>query len=268
MLAGGGLTAGSYVYAETRWFEVSRTTITLPGLPAPLRLLHLADLHSSLVVPTPLLIDAVDAGIAQKPDAVVLTGDYISSFRQFDEQGLRMVFRKLAKAAPTYAVMGNHDDVEDSTEYLRNMLADEGVRVLHNDSAVLSTKGLPAVELTGLGDLWNKTEFEPQQAFAARQNRRLPSIVLAHNPDTKDAIANEDWNLMLSGHTHGGQVLIPFVKPTWAPVEDKRFLSGLHTWEDRQLYITRGVGNHSGVRFRCRPEVSILNLKPGPYTNL
>jgi predicted MPP superfamily phosphohydrolase len=90
----------------------------------------------------------------------------------------------------------------------------------------------------------------------------MPSIVLAHNPDTKDAIEHQSWDLMLSGHTHGGQVVVPFVEPTWAPVVDKRFIAGLYEWSGRQLYITKGVGNHSGVRFGCRPEVSILELRP------
>ena len=65
---------------------------------------------------------------------------------------------------------------------------------------------------------------------------------------------------MLCGHTHGGQVIIPFEGPRYAPVEDKAFVSGLKNWRDRQIYITRGVGNLGSVRFRCRPEVTILDL--------
>lgn len=202
----------------------------------------------------------MDAGIAQKPDIIFLTGDYISSFRYFDEPGLRTLFRRLASTAPAFAVMGNHDEQGWSTEYLQGMLTDAGVRVLHNRSEVVTVQG-ETLELIGIGDLWNTVEFDPWAAFADVRGG-MPSIVLAHNPDTKDAIEHENWDLMLSGHTHGGQVVLPFVKPTWAPVLDQRFIAGLYEWSGRQLYITKGVGNHSGVRLGCRPEVSILELGP------
>lgn len=63
---------------------------------------------------------------------------------------------------------------------------------------------------------------------------------------------------MRCGHTHGGQVLWPFDGPRYAPVEDKRYVAGLKPWNDRQIFVTRGVGNLEGVRFRCRPEASLL----------
>ena len=65
---------------------------------------------------------------------------------------------------------------------------------------------------------------------------------------------------MLSGHTHGGQVLIPLVGERYAPVQDKRFVAGLKRWEGRQIYVTRGVGSLAGIRFRCRPEITVLDL--------
>ena len=256
------MAVGAYARAESGWFRVTRTPVRLAGLQQPLRALHLADLHSSHAVPTPLLVDAVGAGIAQKPDIIFLTGDYISSFRHFDEQGLRSLFRAMARTAPTFAVMGNHDERRGSSEYLQGVLEGEGVAVLHNRSEIVTVQD-QKLELVGLGDLWNLTEFDPRVAFAEVVERGgFPRIVLAHNPDTKDAIEHLDWDLMLSGHTHGGQVVLPFVEPSWAPVRDKRFIEGLHTWSGRQLYITRGVGNHSGLRFACRPEVSVLEFHP------
>jgi predicted MPP superfamily phosphohydrolase len=65
---------------------------------------------------------------------------------------------------------------------------------------------------------------------------------------------------MLSGHTHGGQVIVPFEGQRYAPVADKRYVAGLRPWGARQIHVTRGVGNVGGVRFRCRPEVSILTI--------
>src|SRR5262249_37650628 len=85
-------------------------------------------------------------------------------------------------------------------------------------------------------------------------------ILLSHNPDSKDALDSFPWELMLSGHTHGGQVVFPLLGPVFAPVADKRYVEGLKPWQDRQLHVTRGIGSIRGIRFLCRPEVSMLLL--------
>ncbi len=100
------------------------------------------------------------------------------------------------------------------------------------------------------------------QVLTARHDP-LPApirIVLSHNPDTKKFIARQQWDLLLCGHTHGGQIRIPLAGAPFAPVRDRRFIEGLHLWRGRWLHITRGVGNVRGVRINCRPEVSLLDL--------
>jgi uncharacterized protein len=106
--------------------------------------------------------------------------------------------------------------------------------------------------------LWSG-EFDPDSAFQDAEPGK-PTIVLCHNPDGKSAMRRVPWDLMLSGHTHGGQVCVPFVHPLWTPVRDKRYIAGLNQWEGRQLYITRGMGSPKHLRAGCRPEISILNL--------
>ena len=110
-------------------------------------------------------------------------------------------------------------------------------------------------------DLWSGYP-DPESAFA---NSRRPgtetTIVLAHNPDSKDLIGRYPWQLMLSGHTHGGQISIPLLGAPYVPVKDRRYIAGLNPWKDRLIYTTRGVGSIYGTRFSCRPEVSILDLK-------
>ena len=105
---------------------------------------------------------------------------------------------------------------------------------------------------------WSK-EFDPARAFA-HTDPTAPTLFLCHNPDAKYAVRAHPWNLMLSGHTHGGQARIPGLTPLWTPVWDKRFVAGLYTWDNRQLFITRGLGSPKHVRAFCRPEVSILDL--------
>ena len=83
-------------------------------------------------------------------------------------------------------------------------------------------------------------------------------VLMAHEPDYADYVAGYPVDLQLSGHTHGGQVIVPIEGTRYAPVKDKRYIAGLKPWGARQIHVTRGVGNVGGVRFRCRPEVSTL----------
>jgi predicted MPP superfamily phosphohydrolase len=113
----------------------------------------------------------------------------------------------------------------------------------------------------GVGDVW-AGDLEPAGAFAQIRRGDIPTVLLSHNPDTKDAMADYPWHLMLSGHTHGGQVILPLYGPPIVPVHDRRYIAGLKPWHDRQIHVTRGVGNLLGVRFACRPEVAVLDLEP------
>jgi predicted MPP superfamily phosphohydrolase len=87
------------------------------------------------------------------------------------------------------------------------------------------------------------------------------TVLLSHNPDVKEEVAPRHWQLMLSGHTHGGQLRVPWLGATpFAPVRDKRFVAGLHRWNDRWIHVTKGVGNVYGMRINCPPEISFLTL--------
>jgi predicted MPP superfamily phosphohydrolase len=106
---------------------------------------------------------------------------------------------------------------------------------------------------------WWEWEIDAPRAFAGIDESRNV-VLLSHNPDSKDALDAFPWHLMLCGHTHGGQVIVPLAGPIFAPVADKRYVAGLKPWGDRQIHVTRGVGNVGGVRFLCRPEASLLLL--------
>lgn len=114
--------------------------------------------------------------------------------------------------------------------------------------------------LIGLGDLWSG-DCQPHLAFAkVPPPENALRLVLNHNPDAKERLRTFAWDLMLAGHTHGGQLRLPFFGTPFAPVVDKRFVEGLHRWENRWLHISRGVGNLHGLRFNCRPEITLLTV--------
>jgi hypothetical protein len=245
---------------EPTYFELTHTKVRVAGK-RQWRVLHVADIHMSDGVKPVDLENAFESGLAQKPDLICLTGDFVSSIRGFDQQSLFRILRRARSTAPTYAVLGNHDNGTwlpqrgggHSSKFMQDLIRSSGVHLLHNESAALED-----LTLVGMADLWSD-EFDPERAFA-HAPRATNTLLLCHNPDGKDHTKRWRWDLMLSGHTHGGQVRVPGITPYWAPVSDKRFIAGLYEWEDRQLFITRGIGSPRHVRAFCRPEISILDL--------
>lgn len=259
-LAAAPAAAAWFRFVEPTWFDVSFTRVSLPGI-RPRRILHISDIHMSDGMTAEELEKGLKAGLAQRPDMICFTGDFVSLGKTFDQAGLARLLRMASGTAPAYAVFGNHDGGpwrsrhggRPSFEVLGDLIDASGVKMLHNRAVRLGD-----LAIVGLGDYWS-AEFHPGRAFAKMEPARA-TIVLAHNPDTKDAIGERRWDLMLSGHTHGGQVRVPGVDPRWTPVDDKRFVSGLYGWNGRQLFITRGIGSPKHVRAFCRPEVAVLDV--------
>jgi predicted MPP superfamily phosphohydrolase len=264
VLASAGLGYGFGV--EPRWLEVRRVRVTMPRpLLSPIRLLQLSDLHRSSFVGLSFLEKAIRRGLEQAPDVVCLTGDFITAGDTPALDGYVEVLRLLSSRAPTYAVYGNHDGGawsqarggEATLERVADLLNSGGIQVLNNRSITLDIKGGQLI-LAGTGDLWGG-DCDPISTFKDVPSE-TPTVLLAHNPDTKDVVGGLGWDLMLSGHTHGGQVIIPFLGPPFAPIRDRRYVAGLNSWGNRLIYTTRGVGNLYGVRINCRPEVTLLDV--------
>lgn len=253
------------VFIEPRWLEVTHTPVSLASAQS-IRILHLTDMHASWAVPLSSIASAIETGLAEHPDLACLTGDYITHRSDFDSKEYIALLKRLSAAVPTFAVLGNHDGGSWAQQrhgypdhkVVESLLDQAGIELLHNRSQQLTLRG-HAFTLVGVGDLWSD-EIDTGRAFRGVAMDRGPVILMSHNPDSKESLARVPWHLMLSGHTHGGQVIIPFDGPRYAPVNDLRFVAGLRAWEDRQIYTSRGVGNLGGVRFRCRPEVTLLDV--------
>jgi uncharacterized protein len=252
---------------EPNWLERTFHRVKLPckHFASGVRILQLSDFHASPVVPFSLIENSVELGLQAKPDVICLTGDFVTDATPFDEVEYARILRRLSSAAPVFASLGNHDGGAwadgfgglKNSSVVRRLLRAGNIPLLHNRSEVVRVRD-QSVRFAGVGDLWSDG-VDADLAFAD-VSREDPAILLAHNPDTKDALANQPWDLMLSGHTHGGQVVLPFLGERFVPIRDKRFIAGLKQWNGRQVYVTRGVGNIDGVRVNCRPEVTVLDL--------
>jgi predicted MPP superfamily phosphohydrolase len=251
-------------WLEPRWLGIGRHEVKLGAHEgSPIRLLQLSDFHASEQVSLEFIQSAVEKGLKLKPDLICLTGDFITwrydAFPRYAE-----ILKPLADAAPAFATLGNHDGGRwvgtagyRDTSLVRDLLARSRIELLHNRSTTVQIQGRK-LDLVGVGDWWAE-ELDAETAFSGLRNGSA-TILLSHNPDTKDQLRTYPWDLMLCGHTHGGQCDLVFFGTPFAPVRDKRYVRGLHRWNDRWIHITKGVGNLHGMRLNCRPEISLLTL--------
>lgn len=265
-LALGGVAWTGYARClEPTWLDVGRHEVktNIPG--PPLKVLHLSDFHASWCVGLDYIQEAIECGLRLQPDLICVTGDFITTTYD-DFEAYRRVLSRLPETAPAFACLGNHDGGAwsrcnhgyNDSQRVQTLVRQSGLELLLNQSKILEVRGRK-IALIGLGDCY-ALEADPRQAFRRPIPPGVVRIVLSHNPDTKVMLAPYPWDLMLSGHTHGGQLLLPLIGAPFAPVEDKRFIAGLYRWSGRWLHITKGVGNVYGLRFNCRPEVSLLTI--------
>jgi len=206
---------------------------------------------------------AVEAINRERPDLVFLTGDYFSgpdTMQRFLAP-FREALSGLKPAHGVFAILGNHDHWS-SAEKITAALRTAGADVLANENRRLAIGGRDLI-VAGIDDLWSR-HAEPARAFAGVEPGES-TIVLAHNPDTALYARHLHPGVMLSGHTHGGVVRIPYYG---SPLKSilrigKRFYSGLNQYEDFFIYTNRGLGTFwLRIRINCRPEISRFSMVP------
>jgi uncharacterized protein len=235
-------------------------TFRIPGLdPAHdgLRVAQLSDLHVGPRTPGPLVRAAIERANRFAPDLVVLTGDYLSHSRA-ELEAMREHLGGLA--APTVAVLGNHDVWVDPAGAARQ-LAGHGYEVLDNAWTTVRLRGAP-LAIVGIGDHLTRRD-DVERAMRGVPASGPPPLVLAHGPRTADKLrALERPLLCLSGHTHGGQINLPILTPLFLASIHEPYIRGIYRLGDVQLYVNRGIGM-SGLRLRVNssPEVTLATLR-------
>jgi predicted MPP superfamily phosphohydrolase len=256
---------------EPTWLELNALEVSVPGLAADftgLRVVQISDLHCSRRVNGAYLGEAVELAQRQHPDLIALTGDFIHAGYGHIEEAAEVVARCHAPLG-VWAVLGNHDysvrnasgrrRYPDLNQAVADALRRHGIRVLDNESAVIS-RGQGQLYLVGLSDLWS-CAFDPNKALAGL-DPHIPRLVLAHNPCSIESMNGHRCDLMLSGHTHGGQVNLPRLGRVALSKRGKRYAAGLYHIGKTWLYVNKGVGVGTfPVRFNVRPEVAVFTLK-------
>jgi len=266
-LAGGagavGVAASYPVFVE-RYIVLTNTyRIPVPNLPpafAGLRIVHLTDLHYGFLVPMSLIRSVVARANRIKRDLIVCTGDYVHEKRATDQiDAVWPVLSGLDAPSGVLSVLGNHDHWAD-TERSRHWLGKTGQDLSHRVRPI--TRANSRLWFAGAGDLWE--DHQDLDGLLDEIPEDECRIVLAHNPDTADTKSTSRVDLMLSGHTHGGQVDIPFVGTPILPVRNKSYSHGLKTSpRGFPVFISRGIGwAVYPMRFNCFPEIAVLELVP------
>jgi predicted MPP superfamily phosphohydrolase len=260
-------------YIEPTWLELNQCPIPVDGLPESFRgfrIAQLSDFHCSRQVSTAYLTEAVDLAQGQQADLVVLTGDFIHhGYRYVDR--VAETLGRLTAPCGVFAVLGNHDySVRNALGWRRyrhlhravtEALVGRGIRVLHNECVPLH-RGDHCVHLVGVEDLWSRACDLPRAFQGAPAES--PCIVLAHNPRTIEHLDGRRCDLMLSGHTHGGQIHVPGLGRPTLGKKARRFAAGLYRYRHSYLYVNKGIGFGFRFRFGVRPEVAVLTLEPAP----
>ncbi|CAK8722755.1 Metallophosphoesterase [Candidatus Electronema halotolerans] len=257
--------AGTYtVFIEPRLVQVNRYKIPLNDLPPAFHgftIAHLSDLHLGLLVSADFIEGVVRQTNALRPDVIACTGDYVHERNTKEEiEQVWPILSKLRAKHGVFSVLGNHDHWAD-TERSLYWLERSGQNLRHQCKAI--TKGKERILIGGAGDLWQDM-LRIDHVFAGSDENEC-KILLSHNPDSVDTDFKTPLSLVLSGHTHGGQVVLPFFGPPVLPVDNKNYSSGLIVTDKTKLFISRGIGwTIFPVRFNCPPEIALLELiNPG-----
>lgn len=261
-LSGSVFAMGGYtVFIERYLMQFNRYRLVVPNLPPAfhgLKIAHLSDLHYGALMPLRFVEHLLDKVNRIEKDVIVCTGDYVherNSATQID--AVWPLLSELRAPMGVYSVLGNHDHWADTARSLYWL--EKSGQHLRGKAIVLEKEG-QRLWLAGIGDEWeDPMAIDP---ILAQIPERECRIVLAHNPDSADTPFQGRIDLMLSGHTHGGQVNIPFIGAPVLPVKNKAYSSGLvFSTKQQPVFISRGVGwAIYPVRFNCYPEIPIIEL--------
>jgi hypothetical protein len=257
---------------EPNWIEVTHTKIKISSGEENFtcKLLVVSDFHSASDEHQKFLEELVKEinkiSEKEKIETVIILGDQID----YELKEVKFLAPlKNIKHKKVYAVLGNHDygngwshkEIADEVErYMEN----SGINVMRNENLLACDEN---VRIVGVDSLW-ANQYDPGKAFTVNgtkedtAGKKVPQILISHNPDIIYVLGNKQPDLIISGHTHGGQVKIPFFGALSMPSKAGEVCpEGFCEVNGHEMYITRGVGGNPRLRFLARPEISIIELE-------
>jgi uncharacterized protein len=265
-----------YEYS-TKWevnsIEFTKLTLKLPRLDAAfkgLRLVQISDIHLGQWMSKERLDSILRMAAELAPDYFILTGDYleyhpygmpnVAATYEENIDAISSSFSKLSALCPTIAVLGNHDHMINAG-WVERALTQAGVEVLRNSVKTIQ-RGASELHIAAVDDVRHRMDRLEQVLEALPE--KGAAILLAHEPDFADvSAATGRFDLQISGHSHGGQIVLPIIGPPMLPAMGRKYPSGLYHVNNMLLYTNRGIGVTAiNARFNCRPEITLFTLEP------
>lgn len=247
--------------------EVTRLEIHLPHLDPAFdgyKIAHISDFHMGTWMNQARLAHIVDLVNAQQPDLIAITGDFVSYEADPPFREMAIPLQKLQSPDGIFAVLGNHDYYAGEQEKVRAWLRTLNIQELQNDIHLLH-RGNAALTLAGVDDCYDGTDDLDLVIARVTPNGhgRTPTILLAHEPDLADRVAETGlFDLQLSGHSHGGQVVLPHFGMLYLPRLGRKYPRGMYQINGMALYTNRGLGtSHLHLRVNCPPEIAVFTMR-------
>jgi predicted MPP superfamily phosphohydrolase len=248
------------VFVGQRRYPRRVVHLAVEGLPrawAGAKIVQLSDLHVGRFIGPKRLSKLAMRAQAANPDIVLVTGDIVDSSAQFAAQAAEAL-ASIRAPLGVWAVLGNHDHYAGAPA-VRRALEAAGVRVLVNSGTLIERGGSP-LWLCGVDDLWHGADLDAALAAAPT---RTPVVLLSHQPNIFPAAAARGVALQLSGHTHAGQIALPFFRQVSLARLISPFVAGVYRLQNALLYVNRGAGAvRPLIRVGAPPEVAVLSLEP------
>jgi len=252
---------------EPNNIKIKRITVEIKNLPKlfdKTKIVQLTDFHSHNFGKREKEVLEIVGRL--NPDFIFITGDFVDQTTE-DIDSCQEFWQELSKQrqGKIFGVLGNHEywNRNINSNSLKNLLEESGIIILSNENKKIS-KDDEYFYLIGVDD--PSTGNDDLKKSNERDRKNIPKILLAHSPDIindLDSLEKEKIDLILAGHTHGGQVKIPFLRPFWTPTKNRgKYASGLFKIGSIYLYVNRGIGTTVlPIRFNCPPEIAVIELK-------
>jgi uncharacterized protein len=257
---------GGFAYAhdvEPGWFDIVPQSVTLPRLGpafAGYRIAQISDIHMGTGMTIARLQQVAALVNAQQPDLIAITGDFVTRGSvAAAAPALMDGLSQLEAPDGVVCVMGNHDHWTNVTE-VRAIVQASGIHDISNQFITLE-RGADQLHIAGVDSLWE--HLDRLDLVLADLPEAGAAVLLAHEPDFADISAPTGrFGLQMSGHSHGGQVILPVLGPPLIPRHARQYPVGRYQVGDMVQYTNRGVGTvMPAVRLNCRPEITVFTLK-------
>lgn len=265
-----------YFYIQNYLIDVTDYALTIPKLDASFKgkkIVHLSDIHLQPRVNKSFVETIISRTRELKPDYIVITGDLVQAgLDDFVDTPLRHFVEQCSKIASTYVVTGNHDIASGSFDDFSFILNSSNVKLLVDEAVWLSEENEGGLVLMGLAERENQANLPKpmlQPIELTKEMEKYPKILLVHRPEHFERYMDDKTkapDLVLSGHTHAGQIRLPILGGAFAPGQGKfpKYDFGLFSFSQdkvKRMIISRGLGNSSfPLRINNRPEIVSITI--------